>query len=94
MKNIQMKNHDCNKCARSCRGDVIRERNGNVKQWLVCPGQILPLCMRTTLTERASENDGSINALGKLLHEFGLQFDPIPNYPYFRLILANKQEVL
>ncbi len=87
--------HDCNRCERKgCRGDVTRQRNGKPKHWLTCPGQVKPRHMKTTLLERASENDGSFVALGIILQQLGLQFDPTPRYPYFRfLITESEQEV-
>ena len=85
--------HNCNRCVRKgCRGDVIRHRNGRPKQWLTCPGQMYPRHMKTTLLERASENDGSFVALGSVLQQLGLQFDQIPRYPYFRFIVSESEQ--
>ena len=80
--------YDCNRCGRKgCKGDLIREhRTGRIKQHLSCPGMVQPNVMRTTLLERASENDGSMMALGQILQELDLQFDQVPRYPYFRFI--------
>ena len=36
------KKHDCNNCARICRGDVIRDTHGGIKKFLPCPGQAEP----------------------------------------------------
>jgi hypothetical protein len=93
MRKIIEVEHDCNRCERNgCRGDVIRDRRGGIKQWLSCPGHMEPRPMRCTLLERASENPGSFIALGKVLQTMGLQFDEIPRYPYFRFIVAESEQ--
>ena len=83
--------YDCNRCERKgCRGDVIKDKWGNIKQWLTCPGwQPTNIHhMKTTLLERASENPNSFIALGKILQDLGLQFDQTPEFPYFRFIIG------
>ena len=95
MKKVIEVLYNCNRCERKgCRGDVIRNRFGGIKQHLSCPGHQTPRSMKTTLLERASENEGSFVALGSVLAELGLQFDPIPRYPYFRFIVARDDEEL
>lgn len=89
--------YDCNRCKRKgCRGDIIKDKWGNIKQHLTCPGW-MPTersYMKTTLLERASENPNSFIALGKILQKLGLQFDQIPHYPYFRFIVAESDTEL
>jgi len=89
------KGYDCNRCSRKgCSGDVLRDRKGNIRKHLVCPGQIHMTPMKSTLLERASENTGSMMALGKVLEIMGLRFDQTMTYPYFRFLLNNEQEVI
>ena len=90
---VLRRGYDCNRCSRKgCAGDVLRDRRGNIRKHLSCPGEMGQTPMKTTLLERASENPGSFNALGVVLGTMGLQFDQVPRYPFFRFIAKDTDE--
>ena len=87
MKKVEIKDRDCNYCGRKCGGDIVRNKRGDgVKTWLICPGWMLPADMRTSLLERASENDGSFQALNVILEKLNLRYQEVGRYPYFKFI--------
>lgn len=81
-----IKDHDCNDCGKKCGGDILRDRRGAIKGHLMCSGQILPPEMKTTLLERASENERSWTALAVILNSLNLRFKEGGRYPYFMFI--------
>jgi hypothetical protein len=70
----------------------MRDGRGGIKKFIGCPGMVEPDMMRTTLLERASENDGSFIALGTILEQLDLQFDETGRWPYFRFIFKESQQ--
>lgn len=86
---------DCNRCGRKgCAGDILRDRKGGIKAYLVCPGFVKQQDFRVPLLTIAAQNPGSLTALAPVLDNLGLQLDIIPRRPGFRFIVkATDQEV-
>jgi hypothetical protein len=69
-----------------CGGDVLRDRRGALKSHLMCKGWMTPGEMKTSLLERASENERSWTALSVILDNLDLRFKEGGRYPYFMFI--------
>ena len=83
MRKVIFVTHDCNRCQRSCSGDIIRGKRGDLKKWIPCPGWQKPWEMRTSLLERASENPGTFSALNVILESVNLKYHESTRYPFF-----------
>jgi hypothetical protein len=92
-RKVIVKQYDCNFCARrGCRGDVIRDGKGGIKQHLRCSGQVLPNDKNVTLLQCAAEHDGFATVLGTILQTMDLQFEEVGRYPYFRFVYRESQQ--
>lgn len=89
-----MKPADCNNCDRKCKGNVIRDRFGNIKEQRKCPGRIIPTPMKSSLLERASIYDGWADNLRKIMESVNLRIIKHNVYPGFAFRDTSSDEVI
>ena len=81
---MKQRKHDCNRCDARCGGDVMRDKFGNFKHFLLCKGQVKPEPLRVPLLVELFEKGQSKEVLS-LLNLFNINIYEKSRYPYFKL---------
>ena len=86
---------NCNKCdRRGCKGNVVRDRFGNISKTIKCPGHVPLRPMRTSLLEKASVHDGWTTVLSEILKATKLRMVQHNGYPRFAFRDVSSQKLV